>query len=92
MILPHEIVWHLCGYLHGWLGTEPLAGGDGLSDALVMLRVSEGGASGNDPGGSDNGETAGGSDEGEATGEELWDALAMACWAVAEGGLLADMN
>ena len=73
-------------------GTEPLAGGDGSSDVLVMLRVSEGGVCGNDPGGSDNRETADGSNEGEAAGEELWDALTMAHWAVAEGGLLVDMN
>ena len=77
----------------GWVdGTEPLAGGDGSSNALVMLSVSEGGASGNDPGGSDNRETAGRSNEGEAMGEELWCALTMVRWAVAEGGLLADMN
>ena len=73
-------------------GTEPLAGGDGSSGTLVMLGMSEGGASGDDSGGSDNGETAGGSNEGEAVREELWDALTMACWAVAEGGLLADMK
>ena len=77
----------------GWVdGTEPLAGGDGSSGALVMLGTSEGGASGDDSGGSDNGETAGGSDEGEAVREELWDALTMVRWAVAEGGLLADMK
>ena len=72
-------------------GTEPLAG-DGSSGALVMLGTSEGGVSGDESGGSDNRETAGGSDEGEAAGEELWDALTTARWAVAEGGLLADMN
>ena len=73
-------------------GTELLAGGDGSSDVLVILGMSEGGVSGNDLGGSDNGETADGSNEGEVAGEELWDALTMARWAVAEGGLLADMK
>ena len=73
-------------------GTEPLAEGDGSSGVLVMLGTSEGGASGDDSGGSDNGEIAGGSDEGEAAGKELWDALTMARWVVAEGGLLADMK
>ena len=53
---------------------------------LVMLRVSEGGVCGNDPGGSDNKETAGGSNQGEAGGEELWDALTMARWAVQKEG------
>ena len=72
-------------------GTEPLAGGDGSSGTLVMLGTSEGGGSGDDSGGSDNRETAGRSDEGDAAGEELWDALTMARWAVA-GGLLADMK
>ena len=77
----------------GWVdGTEPLAGGDGSSDVLVILGMSEGGVSGNDSGGSDNGETAYGSNEGEVAGEELWDALTMARCAVAEGGLLADMK
>ena len=77
----------------GWVdGTEPLAGGDGSSGALVMLGTSEGGVSGDESGGSDNRETAGRSDEGDAANKELWDALAMARWAVAEGGLLADMK
>ena len=51
-----------------------------------MLRVSEGGVCGNDPGGSDNRETAGRSNEGEAGGEELWDALTMVRWAVQKEG------
>jgi hypothetical protein len=40
-------------------GAEPLAGGDGSSDALVMLGTSDRGVSGDDSDGGDEGEAAG---------------------------------